>query len=49
VFPRPSELREIAADALDALGPRARAVMTDIPTGYADRSLPAAHETQRAA
>jgi two-component system sensor histidine kinase KdpD len=33
VFPRPSDLGEIVADSLDALGPRARAVRADIPSG----------------
>jgi two-component system, OmpR family, sensor histidine kinase KdpD len=33
VFPRPSDLGEIVADALDALGPRARMVRTAIPPG----------------
>jgi two-component system, OmpR family, sensor histidine kinase KdpD len=33
VFPRPADLGEIVADALDALGPRARAVLTDLPAG----------------
>ena len=33
VFPRPSDLGEIVADALDALGPRAQTVRADIPSG----------------
>jgi two-component system, OmpR family, sensor histidine kinase KdpD len=33
VFPRPSDLGEIVADALDALGPRTRTVRADIPPG----------------
>jgi two-component system, OmpR family, sensor histidine kinase KdpD len=33
VFPRPSDLGEIVADSLDALGPRARTVLADIPSG----------------
>jgi two-component system sensor histidine kinase KdpD len=33
VFPRPSDLGEIVADALDALGPRTRTVLADIPSG----------------
>jgi two-component system sensor histidine kinase KdpD len=33
VFPRPSDLGEIVADSLDALGPRARTVRADIPPG----------------
>jgi two-component system, OmpR family, sensor histidine kinase KdpD len=33
VFPRPSDLGEIVADSLDALGPRARTVLADIPPG----------------
>jgi two-component system sensor histidine kinase KdpD len=33
VFPRPSDLSEIVADALDALGPRTRTVRADIPSG----------------
>jgi two-component system, OmpR family, sensor histidine kinase KdpD len=32
-FPRPSDLGEIVADSLDALGPRARTVLADIPSG----------------
>jgi two-component system, OmpR family, sensor histidine kinase KdpD len=36
VFPRPSELGEIVADALDALGPRARTVRADIPSGLCE-------------
>ena len=33
VFPRPSDLGEIVADSLDALGPQARTVLADIPPG----------------
>jgi two-component system, OmpR family, sensor histidine kinase KdpD len=33
VFPRPADLGEIVADSLDALGPRARTVLADIPSG----------------
>ena len=33
VFPRPSDLDEIVADSLDALGPQARTVLADIPPG----------------
>src|ERR1700691_4986538 len=32
VFPRPADLGEIVADSLDALGPRARTVLADIPS-----------------
>jgi two-component system, OmpR family, sensor histidine kinase KdpD len=33
VFPRPADLGEIVADSLDALGPQARTVLADIPSG----------------
>ena len=33
VFPRPSDLGEIVADSLDALGSQARTVLADIPSG----------------
>lgn len=33
VFPRPSDLGEIVADSLDGLGPQARMVLADIPSG----------------
>jgi two-component system, OmpR family, sensor histidine kinase KdpD len=33
VFPRPSDLGEIVSDTLAGLGPRARAVLADIPPG----------------
>jgi two-component system sensor histidine kinase KdpD len=33
VFPRPSDLDEIVADSLDSLGPQARTVQVDIPSG----------------
>jgi two-component system, OmpR family, sensor histidine kinase KdpD len=33
VFPRPSDLSEIVADSLDALGPQGRTVLADIPPG----------------
>lgn len=33
VFPTPSDLGEIVGDSLDALGPRARTVRADIPSG----------------
>jgi two-component system sensor histidine kinase KdpD len=33
VFPRPSDLGEIVADSLDALEPRARTVLADVPPG----------------
>ena len=36
VFPRPSDLGEIVADSLDALGPRARTVRADIPPGLGE-------------
>jgi two-component system sensor histidine kinase KdpD len=33
VFPRPADLGEIVADSLDVLGPQARTVLADIPSG----------------
>jgi two-component system sensor histidine kinase KdpD len=33
VFPRPADLGQIVADSLDALGPRGRTVLADIPDG----------------
>src|ERR1700691_49089 len=36
VFPLPSDLAEIVADSLDALGPRGRTVLADIPSGLGE-------------
>jgi two-component system sensor histidine kinase KdpD len=36
VFPRPTDLGEFVADALDGLGPRARTVLADIPPGLGE-------------
>jgi two-component system sensor histidine kinase KdpD len=36
VFPRPADLGEIVADSLDELGPRARTVLADIPSGLGE-------------
>ena len=36
VFPGPSDLGEIVADALEGLGPRARTVRADIPSGLCE-------------
>src|SRR5271163_4827392 len=36
VFPRPADLGEIVADSLDALGPQARTVLADIPSGVCE-------------
>lgn len=33
VFPQPADLGEIVAGSLDGLGPQARAVLSDIPSG----------------